>query len=206
MPTLTEKQNISKHTERGIIMANFVFYGVVFVPVINLIVDFLFHGDNWASIAFNTMVVLFFFFTAIVTVYNTFKFYDFYRTHFNSNAQYRFFDILIIYIIPFLDLFRLPKLFTEVIEGSYNNRLNREGLIVRNLIVVGYLFTALYFVARYYNNEIALLAVSILSIVFGFYSGGVYTQIIKNIFIRQNEKALFIEQMRVLIKQKKVEK
>jgi hypothetical protein len=184
---------LSKHTKQGFFLANFVFYGLVIFPIINMLTDFVFNTENILTRVANISVVVFFLILTIITIYNTHKFYFFYKIHFNNNSKYILKDLLIMYIVPFIDIFRLPKLFTEVIDGDYNGVLNLEGRIVKRIIIFGYFLTFLYYISHLMKLEVFSLMISIISIVFGIYSGKVYTQIIQNIYLKQNEHAVIIE-------------
>ena len=187
------ESRMSEHTESGVRLTNFIFYGLIVLPIFNIVIFF----EPKNALDVNNTVNFFVFFVTVVlasiTIFNTLRFYNFYRTHENSNAIFSNFDIVMCYILPFLDIFRIPKMFTEVSNDGKVDQLTAEAKHIKMIIILTYVFAILFYVALFLKLEILKLVVVTISSLFGFYSGFYYALQIRKIYLQQNNKALAVE-------------
>jgi hypothetical protein len=191
-----ERVKLSEHTENGVRLANFIFYGLIVLPIFNIAIFF----DPKNTVDFTQTMNFFVLFVtlvlAVITIFNTIRFYEFYRNHENPKALFSNFDIVICYILPFIDVFRIPKLFTEVVKKGFDGKLTIEAEQIKRIILFTYFITALFYLSIYFKQDTIKLIIVAISTAFGFYSGLYYAIQIRKIYMLQNAKALDVELMR----------
>jgi hypothetical protein len=191
-----ERVKISEHTENGVRLANFIFYGLIVLPIFNIAIFF----DPTSNLDFiQTMNFFVLFVTlvlAVITIFNTLRFYEFYRNHENPNALYSKLDIIICYILPFIEIYRIPKMFTEVVKKGFDGKLTTEAEQIKRIILFTYFITIAFYLSIYFKQDTIKLIIVAISTAFGFYSGFYYAIQIRKIYMLQNAKALDVELMR----------
>jgi hypothetical protein len=191
-----EQLKMSEHTENGVRLANFIFYGLIVLPIFNIAIFF----DPKSTVDFTQTMNFFVLFVtlvlAVITIFNTLRFYNFYRNHENPQALFSNFDIVICYILPFIDIFRIPKMFTEVIKKGFDGKLTLESEQIKRIIIATYIIAILFYACVYFRQDNLKLIIVAISTIFGFYSGFYYAIQIRKIYMLQNAKALDVELMR----------
>jgi hypothetical protein len=192
----TEQVKMSEHTENGVRLANFIFYGLIVLPIFNIAIFF----DPKSTVDFTQTMNFFVLFVtlvlAVITIFNTLRFYNFYRNNENPQALFSNFDIVICYILPFIDIFRIPKMFTEVIKKGFDGKLTLESEQIKRIIIATYIIAILFYACVYFKQDNLKLIIVAISTIFGFYSGFYYAIQIRKIYMLQNAKALDVELMR----------
>lgn len=181
VPIKTTK--ISEHTENGVRLANFIFYGLIVLPIFNIAIFFDPKSSVDFSQAMNYFVLFVTFVLAVITIFNTLRFYNFYRNHQNPKALYSSFDIVMCYILPFIDIYRIPKMFSEVINNGYDGKLTVEAEQIKKIIILTYIIFILFYACVYFKLETLKLVVVCISTLFGFYSGSYYAVQIRKIYL-----------------------
>jgi hypothetical protein len=191
-----EQLKMSEHTENGVRLANFIFYGLIVLPIFNIAIFF----DPKSTVDFTQTMNFFVLFVtlvlAVITIFNTLRFYNFYRNNENPQALFSNFDIVICYILPFIDIFRIPKMFTEVIKKGFDGKLTLEAEQIKRIIIATYIIAILFYACVYFRQDNLKLIIVAISTIFGFYSGFYYAIQIRKIYMLQNAKALDVELMR----------
>jgi hypothetical protein len=191
-----EQLKMSEHTENGVRLANFIFYGLIVLPIFNIAIFF----DPKSTVDFTQTMNFFVLFVtlvlAVITIFNTLRFYNFYRNNENPQALFSNFDIVICYILPFIDIFRIPKMFTEVIKKGFDGKLTLEAEQIKKIIIATYIIAILFYACVYFRQDNLKLIIVAISTIFGFYSGFYYAIQIRKIYMLQNAKALDVELMR----------